>query len=188
MNKIKSIAAIIAISLAMAGCGNTQVESDNSGSAGQDVSSSSESLTDYDVDAAKNWLTGIWNNCVDIEAYVSRGTDCTGKEIDIEFYIDGAKRDYDRKDGYDKVIHSLDDSIPDQEMLIKAWDKCIEQTDMLLDKAFNETPKPNDKSYDFNIDLLKQYKDQFGDSYRTVKFGDPNVVGTDDGEPKFVFK
>lgn len=144
--------------------------------------------TDSDVSSAKNWLTGIWNNCVDIEAYVSRGTDCTGKEIDIEFYIDGAKRDYDKKDGYDKVIHSLDDSIPDQEMLIKAWDKCIEQTDMLLDKAFNETPKPNDKNYDFNIDLLKQYKDQFGDSYRTVKFGDPNVVGTDDGEPKFVFK
>lgn len=146
--------------------------------------------TDNDVNAAQNWLTGIWNHCVDISAYVERGTDCTGNEIDMELYIEGAKIDYEKKEQYDAVIHALDDSVSEQKMLIMAWDKCIEQADALLSKAFNEIPRSKDENYEFDIELFRQHFKQFGDSLNTVKYGDSNTVsvGVGDSEQKFTFK
>lgn len=145
--------------------------------------------TDSDVSSAKNWLTGIWNYCVDIAAYVERGTDCTGKDIDMEFYIDGARIEYAKKEQYETIIHALDDSVPEQKMLIMAWDKSLEQADTLMNKAFTEMPQPNDENYEFDLDLFKQYMKQFGDSIRTIEYGDSNafVVSSTDNEPKFVF-
>lgn len=145
--------------------------------------------TDNDVDAAQNWQTGIWNYCVDISAYVKSGTDCTGKDIDMVFYIEGAKIDYAKKEQYDAVIHALDDSVPEQKMLIMAWDKSLEQADTLMNKAFAETPQPNDENYEFDLDLFQQYSKQFRDLLNEVKYGDSNavVVSSSDNEPKFVF-
>ena len=146
--------------------------------------------TDNDVTAAQNWMTDMWNDCVDIKAYVESGTDCTGEEIDIDFFVESAKIDYEKKDKYNDIIHSLDDTVDGQKMLIMSWDKCIEQVDSLLVKAFEETPRPNDESYEFNTDLFRQYFKEFDDSIRTVMFGDSNVnsYSVTGGEPKFTFK
>lgn len=145
--------------------------------------------TDNDVTAAKNWIVGMLNNCVDIQAYVESGTDCAGKEIDIDFFIECAKNDYEKKEKYNDIIHALDDSVDGQKMLVVSWDKCIEQVDSLLSKAFEDIPRSNDETYEFNTDLFRQYFKEFDDSIRTVMFGDSdfNSSSTTGGEPKFIF-
>lgn len=140
--------------------------------------------TDSDIADAWNWSNLMWNKCVDIEAYVTSGTNCSGKELDIEFYIEGAKIEYEKKAEHDAVIHALDDTDSEQRIMILAWDKAFEQIDALLDKAFTEMPRPNDESYEFDIELLRQYKKQFDDSYRGISY---NGSKTGDSKRKFVF-
>lgn len=145
--------------------------------------------TEEDINAAQTWMTKIWNICVDVESYAHRGTDCTGKEMDIEFYIKGAELEYKKRDEYDAAVHALDDSVPEQEMFILAWDKSIEQADMLIEKAFSDIPTANDENYEFNLDLFRQYSEQLLYSMNDMLYDntDKPVVTLDD-KKELVFK
>lgn len=58
-----------------------------------------------------------------------------------------------------------------------------------MTKAFEDIPRSNDETYEFNTDLFRQYFKEFDDSIRTVMFGDSNfnLSSTPGGEPKFIF-
>lgn len=145
--------------------------------------------TEEDVKAAQTWMTKIWNICVDVESYAHRGTDCTGKEMDIEFYIKGAELEYKKRDEYDAAVHALDDSVPEQEMFILAWDKSIEQADMLIEKAFSDIPTANDENYEFNLDLFRQYSEQLRYSMNDMLYDNTDKpVATLDDKKELVFK
>lgn len=145
--------------------------------------------TEDDIKAAQTWMTRVWNICVDVQSYAHRGTDCTGKEMDIDFYIKGAEMEYKKRDEYDEAVHALDDSVPEQEMFILAWEKCLEQSDMLLDKAFNGPPAANDETYDFDLDLFMQYSEQLRRSLNEMLYNATDkVVVTAEDKKELVFK
>ena len=145
--------------------------------------------TEEDIKAAQTWMTKVWNSCVDIDSYVKSGIDCKGNEIDMDFYMKGVELEYQKRDEYDAAVHALDDSVPAQEMFILAWEKCLEQSDALLDKAFNEPPRPNDETYEFNLDLFKQYSTQLRNYMNDMMYGNTDkVVVTAEDKIELVFK
>ena len=89
------------------------------------------------------------------------GTNSVGEQMDIDFTVSNLKIAMEKKDEYNAFIHTLDDSVPEQAQLINAWDKMMEQTDILYTKAITDTPRPSDETYEFNTDLFKQYFDTF---------------------------
>lgn len=123
-----------------------------------------------DIQDARNWLVGdIWNDGIHaVESYAKNGTDTAGQQIDIDFCIDNLVIAYGEKEKYDAVVHALDDSIIEQKQLITAWDKLIEQADMLIEKAKSEKPEPNDENYGFDTDLFFQYMNGFTDACSKV--------------------
>ena len=145
--------------------------------------------TENDVKSVRNWLTEIWNICVDIESYAHTGTDCTGKEMDFDFFMKGSELKYGKRDEYDAIVHALDDSVPEQAMYILSWEKCMEQVDSLLGKAFSEPPSTNDESYEFNLDLLRQYFEQLRTSETDMMYEHTDkVVLTEDDKKELIFK
>lgn len=145
--------------------------------------------TENDIKSVRNWLTEIWNICVDIESYAHTGTDCTGKEMDFDFFMKGSELKYRKRDEYDAIVHALDDSVPEQEMYILSWEKCMEQVDSLLGKAFSEPPSANDESYEFNLDLLRQYFEQLRTSETDMMYEHADkVVLTEDDKKELIFK
>lgn len=123
-----------------------------------------------DIQDARNWIVGdIWNDGIHtVESYAKNGTDTAGQQIDIDFCIDNLVIAYGDKEKYGAVVHALDDSITEQNQLITAWDKMIEQADMLIEKAKSEKPEPNDENYAFDTDLFFQYMDGFTDACSKV--------------------
>lgn len=157
----------LTLALALTACGddsssksskkkNTKAESSS-------VSASATEKTDIRLNDVTSWATGkIWNDgFCDIYHYVESGTNSVGEQMDIDFTVSNLKIAMEKKDEYNAFIHTLDDSVPEQAQLINAWDKMIEQTDILYTKAITDTPRPSDETYEFNTDLFKQYFDAF---------------------------
>lgn len=167
MKKAILIFTALALTLALTACGddsssksskkkNTKAESSS-------VSASATEKTDIRLNDVTSWATGkIWNDgFCDIYHYVESGTNSVGEQMDIDFTVSNLKIAMEKKDEYNAFIHTLDDSVPEQAQLINAWDKMMEQTDILYTKAITDTPRPSDETYEFNTDLFKQYFDTF---------------------------
>ena len=157
----------LTLALALTACGddsssksskkkNTKAESSS-------VSASATEKTDIRLNDVTSWATGkIWNDgFCDIYHYVESGKNSVGDDMDIEFTVDNLKITLEKRGEYDAFIHTLDDNVPEQAQLINAWDKMMEQTDILYQKAISDTPRPSDETYEFNTDLFKQYFDTF---------------------------
>ena len=137
-----------------------KADSSSAISVSSEASSMESSIKLTDV---SEWATGdLWNDgFCDIYHYVESGKNSVGDDMDIEFTVDNLKITMEKRGEYDAFIHTLDDSVPEQAQLINAWDKMMEQTDILYQKAISDTPRPSDETYEFNTDLFKQYFDTF---------------------------
>lgn len=184
------IAIIATVAIALTGCGGqsgTEAYGDNSA----EISVADDNAKEYgskDVENAIYWMTGIWNNCCDIKSYVEEGKSCSGREMDIDFYMETVKGDYEKKNEYDSIIHSLDDSVAKQKVLIESWDKCIEQAAPIIEKAINKTPIANDKDYEINLDLFQQYNGTLRDTFNEILYPDGNYSSIENADDKFVLK
>jgi hypothetical protein len=156
------IAIISALALMLASCGSTG-EQDPKTSSTKETTTASETVSisesvpeEITLKDVNHWATqDIWNKgFCDIDSYVKRGKDSTGKDMDIEFTISSLKKAMAKKDIYNEFIHN---NYADYEQLLLSWDKMIEQTDILFEKVTTETPRPNDESYEFSSDLFYQY-------------------------------
>ena len=191
MKRTKLKIAIISMAaIALTGCGG-QSGTDAHGDNSIDISVAEDNAKEYgskDVENAIYWMTGIWNNCCDIKSYVAGGKSCSGKEMDIDLYMETVKCDYEKKDEYDSIIHALDDSVAKQKVLIELWDKCIEQAVPIIEKAINKTPIANDKDYEINLDLFQQYNGTLRDTFNEILYPDGNYSSNENADDKFVFK
>lgn len=167
MKKAAFIFIILSCTALLTACGD-DTESSSRRTKAKDSSSvssvdSMEEQTDIKMIDVNKWATGdIWNDgFCDIYHYIESGTNAVGDEMDIDFTVSSLKLAMEKKDEYNSFIHSLDDSVPEQAQLINAWDKMIEQTDILYQKVISETPRPSDETYEFSTDLFKQYFDSF---------------------------
>ena len=169
----RQLIALLAASALLTSCGSddessgTKKKKTDSSSAISVSSEASSKEKDKEssiklTDVAK-WATGdLWNDgFCDIYHYVESGTNAVGDDMDIEFTVNNLKLTMEKRSEYDAFIHTLDDSVPEQAQLISAWDKMMEQTDILYQKVLSETPRPADETYEFSTDLFKQYFDTF---------------------------
>lgn len=157
----------LTLALALTACGDDSSSKSskkkNAKAESSSVSASATEKTDIRLNDVTSWATGkIWNDgFCDIYHYVESGTNSVGDQMDIDFTVSNLKIAMEKKDEYNAFIHTLDDSVPEQAQLINAWDKMMEQTDILYTKAITDTPRPSDETYEFNTDLFKQYFDTF---------------------------
>ena len=166
---MKKLLILIIAALLFTSCG-TQTKSNSKNKANNKAAEQSE----ITLDEVYNWLGGdIWNKgFCDIYHYVEDGKGATGNDIDIEFTVDELKVSMEKKDKYEQFILSLDESVPENAQIIKAWKKLSEQMDILYNKVISETPRPKDPDYEFNTDLFSQYLNSFEAAYRDIKWPD----------------
>lgn len=135
--------------------------------------------TDNDVNDAYNWLIGdVWNKGLHDVRDVLNGSKM--EEFDVDFCIENLKIAYAKKEQYNEIIHALDSDITEQAQLILAWDKSIEQTDLLMSALENGVPDASS----FDTELLSQYSRKFYDLYMDKAVSYSSV---DSGKQKFVF-
>lgn len=155
----------LTLALALTACGDdsSSKSSKKKNTKAESSSVSATEKTDIRLNDVTSWATGkIWNDgFCDIYHYVESGTNSVGEQMDIDFTVSNLKIAMEKKDEYNAFIHTLDDSVPEQAQLINAWDKMMEQTDILYTKVITDTPRPSDETYEFNTDLFKQYFDTF---------------------------
>lgn len=169
MRKTAVILSLLCCTAMLVSCGDAEesssrkkkkADSSSAISVSSEASSKESSIKLNDV---TSWATGkIWNDgFCDIYHYVESGTNSVGEQMDIDFTVSNLKIAMEKKDEYNAFIHTLDDSVPERAQLINAWDKMMEQTDILYTKVITDTPRPSDETYEFNTDLFKQYFDTF---------------------------
>lgn len=140
----------------------------------------SHEYTDDDVNAAYNWLIGdVWNDGVREVRDVVKGTKT--EEFDVDFCIANLKAVYAKRDEYNEIIHALDDS-SEQAQLILAWDKSLEQADSLVGLLENGMPTADS----FNCDLISQYSRKFYELYMDIATHGSSLTAEGSKE-KFVF-
>lgn len=140
----------------------------------------SHEYTDNDVNAAYNWLIGdVWNDGIREVRDVVKGTKT--EEFDVDFCIANLKAVYAKRDEYNEIIHALDDS-SEQAQLVLAWDKSLEQADLLVGLLENGMPTADS----FNCDLISQYSSKFYELYMDIATHGSSL--TEEGsKEKFVF-
>ncbi|MDO5559379.1 MAG: hypothetical protein Q4F95_07235 [Oscillospiraceae bacterium] len=154
----KQFKVIIAIALctsALCGCSNS-----SSTAAPQSTTVASAEYTLTDV---CNWATSdIWNKgfCT-IQSFTESGKSPAGETIDIDFTISNLQAAMEKESQYNDFINTLDPSVTGQKQLIDAWNKMIEQADILYKSVSEKTPVATDESYSFDTGLFKQYYDVF---------------------------
>lgn len=142
--------------------GLTACSSDKKENSGNNSNQNSNTTTEEDNNAkiykAGMTLTSIWNDyIVNIRDYSETGVDSIGQVIDIEFLINNFKDDYAKLEDTKKFVNSLDSK---HDKFKNAFNKAIEQLDIIYKGATTELPKANVKlPYRSNIDLFKQYHD-----------------------------
>lgn len=122
-----------------------------------DTSENNDTETIDKLREIRNWyVTDIWNNFVNFDAYRRTGQDCTGSEIDIDFAYDEFKKQYTKLDEYDVFMCSLDSEYDD---IKNAWGKMVEQ----IKKIYTDLEQNGIKhdGSDLNLDLLSQYGTSF---------------------------
>lgn len=165
MKKIICALTALIFAATLAACGSSSDSSSNSEPTTNYIITNKNEFSDVD-----HWLTDMWNTLIcDMDSYIRYGTSCTGEEYDVEYAISELKASYKKKDEYNDFIHSLDSSDENNARLITAWDKMCEQLDILYNKVISETPKANDKNYEYSTDLYKQYYNSFQDIEREIK-------------------
>ena len=117
---------------------------------------------DIDVSDACNWLrSDIYGKSLSKIESALNGNE---ESFDMDFCIANLKIDYAKKEQYSDIIHALDDSIPEQAQLILAWDKSIEQADLLVGMTENGVSDASE----FKCDLFKQYSNQLSKTYTDI--------------------
>lgn len=181
----KKIAIISALALMLASCGSTGEQDPKTSSTKETTTTASETVSisesvpeEITLNDVNHWATqDIWNKgFCDIDSYVKRGKDSTGKDMDIEFTISSLKKAMEKKDSYNEFLHTTYDSNPDYEQLLLSWDKMIEQTDILFEKVTTETPRPSDDTYEFNNDLFIQYYMSFYSECNSLSKGSSVII------------
>ena len=117
---------------------------------------------DVDVSDAYDWL--VSDVCNKGLRKIDSALKSNDDSFDMDFCIANLKADYSKKEQFNEIIHALDDSIPEQEQLILAWDKSLEQADSLIDIAESGTMNADN----FNCDLFNQYSHQFVESFSGI--------------------
>jgi uncharacterized protein YceK len=117
---------------------------------------------DVDVSDAYDWL--VSDVCNKGLREIDSALKSNDESFDMDFCIANLKIYYGKKEHFDKIIHALDDSIPEQAQLILAWDKSLEQADSLVDVAESGTMNADN----FNLDLFDQYSHQFVESFSDI--------------------
>lgn len=142
--------------------GLTACSSDKKENSGNNSNQNSNTTTEEDINSkiynSGMALTSIWNDYItNIRDYSETGVNSIGQEIDIEFLINNFKDDYAKLEDTKKFVNSLDSK---HDKFKNAFNKAIEQLDIIYKGATTELPKANVKlPYRSNIDLFKQYHD-----------------------------
>lgn len=178
----KKIAIISALALMLASCGSTGEQDPKTSSTKETTTTASETVSilesvpeEITLKDVNHWATqDIWNKgFCDIDSYVKRGKDSTGKDMDIEFTISSLKKAMEKKDSYNEFIHN---NYADYEQLLLSWDKMIEQTDILFEKVKTEIPRPSDDTYEFSSDLFHQYFMSFYSECNSLSKGNSVII------------
>lgn len=113
------------------------------------------------------FVTELWNEVFcDISHYIVRGTNSTGGELDIEYTIRKADNLMQKRDEYNNYIENLSDN--EFAEIKYVWSKLINEIDTLYAKLKNKTPSANDSTYEFSIDNLDTYSDDFGKELKKI--------------------
>jgi uncharacterized protein YcfL len=143
-------------------------EAVNNSAIGGDVSNEAEKPTvESTLSEIVNFVTSdIWNECfVNISWYAGRGTDSTGKELDIEFTIDRLGKAMEKKAEYNSYIAGLDSKYDD---IKQVWTKLSNEIDTLYAKLKENPPNATDSEYEFNTGLFQQYSKAFGSDVKAL--------------------
>ena len=160
MKKLLCTLAALTCAINLVACGSSSGNSKANDDSNVSVLSTNTEKSDEEIrlPVIANWATDIWNEGFDdISTYVKTGKSAVGQTMDVQFTIDNLKLAYSKKDTYNDYIQSLDDSVSEQAQLINAWNKMIEQADILYNKVVTETPQANDPNYELDIGLFYQY-------------------------------
>lgn len=157
MKKYLSLLLVVIMVVTLTACGSNKKESNETNS-NKDASSMTEEDINTEIYRSAMTLTSIWNDyIVNIRDYSEKGTDSIGQEVDIEFLIDNFKESYAKLEETKNFVNSLDSK---HDKFKNAFNKSMEQLDIIYKGATSELPKANEKlSYRNNIDLFKQYFD-----------------------------
>jgi hypothetical protein len=115
----------------------------------------------YNIDSmlsdSYNWLVeDMWNvGFCDVDSYIKTGTDSLGNDMNISLTIDKIDKAIKQKIKYDKFYDSLADSKYKEVKTL--WKNIGLELDNLYERVKEETPTPNNESYDLNIDKLNTY-------------------------------
>lgn len=137
----------------------------SSGSSSNSTSETSIAPSDSEIlSEINNYITSdIWNDgFCDISSYISTGKSSVGQTLDIKFTIGQLDKSMLKLDEYNTKVTSLTD--PKFEEAKAVWTKLYPEIKSLYGKIKENTPKPNDSSYEFDTRLFQQYSSAFYDT------------------------
>ncbi|MBR3280931.1 MAG: hypothetical protein IKI57_03680 [Clostridia bacterium] len=120
------------------------------------------------VTIQNEFVTEIWNELfVNISSYIYDGTDCMGREFDLERAMKKAEKAMEHRDEYNEYVKALDDS--KYADLKEAWNNLLNEIDTLYAQIKDNPPKASDSSYDYSTTKLSNYMDDLDDALDDLK-------------------
>ncbi len=109
---------------------------------------------------SKDFVTEIWNDVFcNISWYVKYGTSSTGENLDIEYTLNKADNLMSKRDEYNDYINALEGEEYSQIKYI--WEKLIGEIDRMYARIKEETPRKEDKTYEYSTGNFSEYSDDF---------------------------
>ncbi len=120
------------------------------------------------VTIQNEFVTELWNELfVNISSYIYDGTDCMGREFDLERAMKKAEKAMEHRDEYNEYVKALDDS--KYADLKEVWNNLLNEIDNLYAQIKNNPPKATDTTYNFSTDKLSNYMDDLEDALDDLK-------------------
>ena len=153
--RFKVLLFVLFFALVLTGCGDKEEGSKKS------KTMTREDIVD-ELHTVNNEITELWNEVIcNVSWYSRTGTDSVGDELDIEFLIEHMDRYFNKVRDRKEFINGLSEEYND---IKDAYNKLLEQANIIYDELKKETPKPNvELSYRENISLFTQYQDYLWD-------------------------